>query len=181
MIKKISIAIVNVAWCTHELAIANSIAKATSWDVKCSQEYNVTLLWSTIYLRWINFMIYTMHDLHESILKLGFLNIKVQMNRPITFLTCDALKKTNKEIGHGDAMCTHSEKTVTIQTVPVCRFCSEEAFGKAMDARACCCCAQPLLVSFPFAPPHYQHNFNAKKLFFIIIIIILQRLCLSLC
>lgn len=107
-----------------------------------------------------------MHDLHESILKLGFLNIKVQMNRPITFLTCDALKKTNKEIGHGDAMCTHSEKTVTIQTVPVCRFCSEEAFGKAMDARACCCCAQPLLVSFPFAPPHYQHNFNAKKLFF---------------
>lgn len=38
-----------------------------------------------------------MHDLHESILKLGFLIIKVQMNRPITFLTCDALKKQTKK------------------------------------------------------------------------------------
>lgn len=46
------------------------------------------------------------------------------------------------------------ENRITIQTVPVCRFCSEEALGKAMDARACCCSAQSLLVPFPFTPPH---------------------------
>lgn len=62
------------------------------------------------------------------------------------------------------------KKTVTIQTVPVC---SEEAFGKAMDARACCCCAQPLLVSFPFAPPHYINIILTLRNF---LIIILQRL-----
>lgn len=112
--------------------------------------------------KWMIFKIKITRTIHD-------VNEQTPDNEYFSNVQCFPKKREKKKIGHDNA--THIyvyihtvKKRDTIQTVPVCRFCSEEALGKAMDARACCCCAQPLLVSFSFAPPHYQHNFTTKKL-----------------